>query len=293
MDLSKLQSLISQKKSELSRNSSTEKLGPGTTKLRVMGTWRGDGEPLAISHNYGQHFVKAADGSVLAVYVCQSKTYQKPCPVCEAIAAGTARAGSEEQKALLKEASAGQRYLINAIAVESNPGEVKVYDIPGTVFEGILSVAQQYLKEADKSIFGSDGVDLNITREGTGVTTKYTVAASLRSTTVNTSMDKKVVDLDKFVVQETAERERKALTSVSSIAGVSLGMSASMTGLIAPSRSADTPTPIPGRTAAEEMGASVAPWEAEAVTDVPSAASAEDAAADMDDPELRKLLEGL
>lgn len=220
--MSALLALLKQKQQEISaaRRSRTAKIPDGTSRWRFMPSWRnGEGQPFW--HDFGQHFIKDASGKIAAVYICTSKTYGKPCAVCDAIAAGIKSATDDLALKTLQEAKSGSRILLNALQLDGpEPHKMQIAELPQSAFEQLLSIAAEW-EEAGESIFGHSGKDIIINRTGTGKNgTKYTVQVAAKTTPVPADVCSKLNDLDEYVAQESTEAENRALNSVRAVTGL-------------------------------------------------------------------------
>lgn len=220
--MSALLALLKQKQQDMaaSRRGRTEKLPDGNSRWRIMPSWRsGEGQPFW--HDFGQHFVKGADGKIAAIYLCTDKTFGKPCQVCDAVAMGLKGATDDATMKLLGDAKSAGRVLVNAVHLDMGGDATKVVilELPPTVFEQVVSVAAEW-EEAGESILGASGRDIIINRTGTGKNTKYTTQAAAKSMPVAPETCKKLNDLDAYVAQESSEQQARALNSVRSLAGM-------------------------------------------------------------------------
>jgi len=59
-----------------------------------------------------------------------------------------------------------------------------------------------------------------ITREGKGLNTKYSVSVSPKKQAVPKAAYSKLTNLDEYVMQESDEQKRKALSAINSVAGI-------------------------------------------------------------------------
>lgn len=275
--MSALSDLLKQKKQDLAaasgRGKKVAKIPDGKSRWRILASWRGAGE-AQFWHDFGQHFVKNAANVLTAVYVCTEKTFGRPCPICEAIAAGTAGATDDMTMKLMKEARSAAKILVNAIHLDGpNPTEVQILELGPTAFGMVCDIAQEYEENGD-ALFDHD---LIFGREGTGLNTKYTVmAAAVNKGAI--PANPKLNDLDAYVQQESQAAETKALNSVRTIAGL----------LPAPARTSGLP--VAAATAAtlvteeDEYATAPAPSKRampadDEITDVPDSVTAKPVAA--------------
>ncbi len=175
--------------------------------------------------DFGMHFVKAQANSnkVESAYLCLEKTYGRACPVCAAISDGLSRANDDETIATLNEAKATQKYLINVLHLTGDkPDEPQVLEVGSRVFDGILEIASEYLDSSEKAIFDlEDGLDIVISKEGSGMNTKYLTMPSMKkSAPVDKSILSKMIDLETYAAQENETRLTKTLTKLGEVVGV-------------------------------------------------------------------------
>ena len=200
------------------RRTPTVKPGVGKTRFRILPSWRGLEDPT-FYHDFGQHFVKDSKGQMLAVYVCVEKTFSKPCAVCDAIRDGIFAATNDADKALLKQANAGGRILLNALQVEKDGNTPVILELSPTTFDKLIDIYQENADE-DNENFNiltdiNDGVDVIITRSGTGLNTEYSVQPALKgSKPVNKAVLAKLNNLDEHCAQEYAAGLLKATAAV-------------------------------------------------------------------------------
>lgn len=205
-----LKELMAAKKAQIAEQSgrrvNTVKPKQGSTRFRILPSWRGVDEDQ-FYHDFGQHFIKDEKGQIKAVYVCVEKTYSKPCVICDMIREGIHESKDDDQKALLKQAFASGRVLVNALQVETDRTTPVILELSPTTFDKIIDIYQQNVDDDDESFNIitniNDGVDIIITRAGTGLTTEYSVQPALKgSKPVGKEVLAKMANLDEFVAQE-------------------------------------------------------------------------------------------
>lgn len=297
--MSSLLELLKQKKQQMAAGrKKTAKIPDGNSRWRILPSWRKEGGQFW--HDFGAHYIRTPGAEKPVVYVCTEKTFGKPCEVCSTLGAAIKATTDDATLKLLQDARSGGRVLVNAVQLDSEaPGEVVILELPPTLFEQIVNIAQEW-EEAGESIFGAGpgkGKDLLVTREGTGKATKYQVQVSPKVTSLSVDVLKKLNNLDEFVAQESDEGRQRALTSVKAAAGL---ISAPTTAAgIAPSRLA---APAAARTIIEDDVVDVphrevsapAPAPAPApVAAAPAPAPAPAADEGSGDPELDALLKSL
>ncbi|MPS48475.1 hypothetical protein [Methylobacillus sp.] len=216
-----LMDLINAKKQQIdsSKRPNAKKMPPGRSRWRILPTWRKEGDQFW--HDYGQHFIKDITGTTKAVYVCVERTFGRPCDVCAAINSGMKQAGDDALAKAIGEAKAGARVLVNALQTDGQtPTVPEVVELPPSVFEQFINLMQLYLLEGVNVLDLASGFDISVERTGTGLNTKYTVAAVPKSTAIAPDVMTKVQDLDKYVAQENEANRNRALLEVSNVSGL-------------------------------------------------------------------------
>jgi hypothetical protein len=256
---SALQKLLDQRKQATTSYQKTIKPEPGRSRYRILPSWRkpdaaGVADPT-FYHDFGQHFVKDAAGTLKAVYICTEKTYGRPCDHCsmlaEAIVATQNNGGDDVAVKRLKDATSKARVLINVLHIDGKtPTIPQIMEIAPSVFDGKSSKGGGAKVGGIISLFSEwpdlldpiKGNDIIIERSGNGLDTQYSVQVAGASQPVPAEALAKLNDLDKFVAQESADRARKALLAVSAITGA-LPSPAMMAAIgIEAAPSADTPS---------------------------------------------------
>lgn len=263
----------------------------GVSRYRILPSWRknADGTPALdeqFFHEFGQHFIKGVgETKPKAVYVCLEKTYGRDCPVCQKIADGISASFDDDVINALKEAKAAGKVLFNVLLTEStDPHTPKILQVPPTVAAQIFDT----IAECGEETLSLDaGRDFIIERTGTGLSTKYAVRVAPKASVVPSSVMGKLHNLDEWVKQESDEQERRALASVSAVAGLLAAPAGVTTG--ARSLPASTPMVDMGNS---DMDDALREVEMASVAATPAAASP---APVTDDPtaDLDKLLAGL
>ena len=214
-----LMELIAQKKASLKSGNRQKTVKPqdGRSRWRILPSWRTDGDPQ-FYHDFGQHFIKDSTGSIKAVYVCVDKTYGKPCQVCDALSHAIKNSSDDTMAQMLSDAKASGRVLLNALHVDGdNPSEPQILEVAPGVFGEILNI----ISEWGADVLELDGgKDIIIERVGKGKLTKYSVQIAAKSQPVPAEVMKKVVNLDEYVAQESAEQAARAIANLNAIAGV-------------------------------------------------------------------------
>ncbi|MHA1363979.1 MAG: hypothetical protein ACTSP1_15820 [Candidatus Freyarchaeota archaeon] len=107
------------------------------------------------------------------VLLCPKGTFDKPCPICEALAEIRKKNSDDERLSVLPI----KRYLFFVVDVRSKSTEeegIKWYDAPSVVKDNIVGLSKD--KRTGEVIVVSDpeeGRDIEFTRTGTGLNTRY------------------------------------------------------------------------------------------------------------------------
>lgn len=235
MNIEKLKALMASKKQSMKKAAKTAKLVGGKNRIRLLPGWRAAGTENEDQwwHDFGQHFVKDAAGSLQAIYLCTSSTFGTGCDVCSALSKAGMHADDETRK-VLYEAKGGTSVLVNALLLDSaEPNTPQVLELRPSVFTQILEIIEENGPEAvlDPNL----GVELVVNREGTGLNTKYSTVPSLKVFKVPAATLARLNNLDEYVKQESEENKRKAIAAVNSVVGITLASGADVP-LTRPSR---------------------------------------------------------
>lgn len=220
--MSSLMDILRQKKNAMSRGKKTIKPNPGRNLYRILPGWRpvdaeGNQDPT-FYHDFGQHYIKDTAGEMKAVYMCVDKTYGRPCAICDHVAKAIVASPDDAVTKALEQAKSGQRILLNVLELDGEqPDTPQVLEVGTGIFGQILSLFEEW---GEEMIDLSKGQNIVITREGSGLSTKYTTQVAAKSKPVNPSVMAKITNLDEFVAQESEEVARRALGAVSSVSGV-------------------------------------------------------------------------
>lgn len=234
--MSSLQALLKAKKQAIKnatgRREQTTKPPAGKSRFRILPSWRPVGKDGKFDpqfyHEFGQHFIKKNkdDKKPLAVYVCTDKTFDKPCPVCQAISEGISAATDDDVKNNLASAVSRGRILLNALHVDGpDPKAPVILELSPTTFDQIIDIALDNGDEDDEDFNivtdVSAGVDVIITRTGVGLETKYSIQPALKgSKPVDPKKIGSLHNLDEYVMQEYEEGKNKAIGAISTVSGL-------------------------------------------------------------------------
>lgn len=272
----------------------------GVNRYRILPSWRKNADGTRaldeqFFHDFGQHFIKAVgETKPKAVYVCLSKTFGMECPVCNKIEEAKVQSHDDDVINALNEARSGARVMFNVLAVESGePNTPKILALPPSVASQIFDTIGEWGAEALDLTAGRDFI---IERNGTGLATKYAVRVAPKASAVPASVLDKLHNLDEWVKQESEEQQRRAIASVSAVAGL-LAAPAGLTTGARPS-AASKPTHDFGSSDMDDDALrAVEAASVDATTEAPWGAAAEPAAepavAVGEDVDLDALLGGL
>lgn len=215
MNLSELLQKAKDKSNAIKAKSKTIKPKAGDNNYVLLKGWRKDDESQ-FWHDFGLHYIKGEDGQLKVVYPCNDKIHGHTCPICQALLQAGKQASTDEQLDLIEQATSKQSYLLNVLALDEDPNNPQILEVGKSVFGQILEVLQEW---------GADIFDekeariVKITREGSGLTTKYTVQAGNKKHTIPSGVFDRLNDLDDYVKQESEENMRKALYTIGEVSG--------------------------------------------------------------------------
>ncbi|ELA7322598.1 hypothetical protein Q9X98_004231 [Vibrio parahaemolyticus] len=202
----------------------------GKHKFRILPAHPSKGEDAPFWADFGLHYIKGEEkdatsgrNKVKAVYVCVDKTFNKPCDVCAAIEESARHATTDEQLDLIEDAKCKRAEVLVNVLHRSSSDKANVPQImqmTPTTFEKVINIWEEYQSEGIDIFDPENGVDLVITREGTGLNTKYEVMAAVKSTPIDPSVLDQMSDLQEFVQQEHDEGLKKAINAINATVGI-------------------------------------------------------------------------
>lgn len=216
--LDKILATAKSKSDAIKQRAKTIKPKDGQNKYVLLLGWR-KGQEDVFFHDFGQHYIKNVAGELQAVYPCIDKTFNKPCPVCQAISQAAGSVTDDDQIKALKDAGSGQSYLLNVLALDSdNKTEPQILEVRKSVFGQILDLMEDW----GGAIFDTENPQIIIVnREGKGLNTKYSVQISAKKQTMNgADVYSKINDLDEYVRQENEENMQRAIGAVKGVVGL-------------------------------------------------------------------------
>jgi hypothetical protein len=319
-----LLAMIAARKAAVSRIK-TIKPAAGRSRYRILPSWRvlanapahlsrdsvagmpSEAEQWASEffREFGQHFLKNAAGEIKAVTICSDKTFGTPCSVCSELERAIEQSVDDAQVKRLKDAQSTGRILMNVLHLDGpTPGQVQILECPPSVLYGKKGVGGLVSAFADwpNLLDLTNGADVIIERQGTGLLTEYGVSVVPSQTKVGPEHLAKLQDLDAFVKIQPDALQR-AIAATSAVTGLLPAPTATLAGAAAaafaaaPAAAPATETilgDIPDFPAAAAPAAPApAPVQAPAPVAAPAPAAAAPAAPSASEDDLEELLKGL
>jgi len=199
----------------------TVKIKEGRTRVRILKT----AQTVKFWADCGVHWIKMGkNDKPVAVVGCQDLVYEAPCAICTAIDRAAKATTDDVALAVIKEWKARKSVLVNALVREgpnASESQPVVLELTPTTFTQVLSIAEEYLG-SDVDPFDFDaGMDLIITRTGSGMDSEYTVTTTPVSKPVSKEARGKLIDLDAFIKSNFFRGEEgKALRAIASFMGM-------------------------------------------------------------------------
>lgn len=217
MDTAALTALMAKTKANLKKSEKTVKLGPGKNRIRLLPGWR-KGEEHLFFHNYGKHFIKDAAETLQAVYLCNNVTHGAECKVCSALAIAGRAAGDDVTLNLLAECKPTRKVVINALMLDSaEPNTPVPLELSTSTFEQLVDIVQAW---GASVLDPAAGQEIQISREGKGLNTTYTVTILPAVYKVPPAALAKLTNLDEFSKEEGDEQLHRAIAAINDIAGI-------------------------------------------------------------------------
>lgn len=173
-----LQRLVSQGQNKYSRSTGSRiKPKEGVNRYRILIP----NVNAAFWQDLGVHWIKAeleGKGKPVAVIGCRDVVFQEPCELDTAIDAAIASAIDEESKKLYESWRARKTVLLNVLdrsKASTDHDKVQILEITTGTFGAILGLIDQFAQEDEDITDAENGLDITITRTGTGLQTEYTV----------------------------------------------------------------------------------------------------------------------
>lgn len=218
-------------------------LKEGKTKVRVLQI---PGQPQFF-REVGQHWIKpdekakavAVCGSITVTYADKTDAEGNPLPdtVFDAVEKAIMQASTDDEVKLYKSWRPRKFVLVNALILEGADAgpDPRILQLSGGAFADFLAIAETY-GESGVNVFDPDtGIDVIFERRGKMLDTEYTVMAAPVSKKFDPALLGKAHDLDAYIAKEYFRQgeDRKALTAIQSISGISVGAAAASSGALA------------------------------------------------------------
>lgn len=215
--IDKILAAAKSKQEAIKQRAKTVKPKDGVNRIVLLPGWR-KGQEEIFFHDFGQHYVKNTAGELQAVYPCLDKTFNKPCPVCQAISQASQSVTDDEQIKALKDANSGQSFLLNVITLDGeNKVDPQIFEIRKTVFGQILDLMEDW----GAAMFDpQEPIIIKVVREGKGLNTKYSVQPTMNKHPLDASILSRLNDLDEYVRQENEENMQRAIGAVKGVVGL-------------------------------------------------------------------------
>lgn len=296
-----LMRLVAGKRAEIKARSGSfnnaAKIPLGKSRWRILPSWRGDF--ITFSHDFGQHFVKDADGNVKAVLVCEHETFGGHCPHCDLVADAIRSCTDDNLVKIMREWKARKIYLVNALRMDGADADASKPILLGmttTAMDQYLQLMMERNNDDINILSLEEGRDVIISREGQGINTRYNVNDAAKSTKVDPSVMEKLINIDDWITTEKTRGQAKA-AQLAATRAMLLGTSAPASRIVTPVKAiaaATTKPLVPSSRVIEEDEPPVdtVTEEEVAVVDV-SEDELVSATSSMDDDALAKLLDDL
>ena len=148
------------------------KLVPGKNKIRFLPPKEPGESPFVLVN---EHFLETPGGQKVR-FACPRMMEKKPCPACQQ-ADDLKRTGNPLDRDKAWSFYPKLRVYANVYDRE-NPGNPRILAFGKTIWEGLTRIRRDRDEGGDFTNPMSDGFDIVITREGTGLQTRYAVSSS-------------------------------------------------------------------------------------------------------------------
>ena len=205
MDLSALLATVTNKAAALSAASGKNnavKPPSGKSRWRILPGWRPE-DQNTFFHDFAQHWIKDAAGTVLGVFTCEHKTFGRECEACDTV--NEAIRGTKDDLLLkkLKDMQGRGGILVNALRRD---GDAKsdtqpvLLTLTGGVFEDYLKALTEAGGSGVNLLDLEEGRDIVIERTGSGMTdTKYSLTVAAVSTKISEDVMANVTNIDIWI----------------------------------------------------------------------------------------------
>jgi hypothetical protein len=239
----------------------------GETRWRILPGWR-KSDRETFFHEFGKHWVKDAQGKVLATYICEQDTFKRPCAICDALREAIRSTKDDKILELLKEMTSRRGVLVNAVQIagpQADPTKPVLLDLPPSLFDNtFIPLIGSRLADDINLLDLKEGRDIIIKRDGTGLSTRYNLTDAAKSTAVDPGLMDKVIDIDAWIASEKTRGDVKGVALLNDqirqrLSGPSSGRPVGASLVSASSAAAALAPPMRSLEAADEVAAD-APW---------------------------------
>lgn len=191
----------------------------GKTRLRILPGW--DDENPMFFREWGQHWVKDGDGSILGVSTCKRIVDDEDCPVCDLLNDATRAATDDDAIEAISDMRAKAYFLFNAVHYDGDePNTPAILQLTKTTADQLFELMEEYESDTGNSLIDlAKGSDIIISRKGTGLSTKYNIMLAPKTKTPPKAIMGAINNLDDYVL-DSDENEKKALAGVVAVTGV-------------------------------------------------------------------------
>lgn len=269
MDLAKLQAVVKARQGQIearkTSGTSLAKIPAGTSRWRILPGWRPESRETYF-HDFGQHWIKDAEGKVTAVIVSEADTFGRPDPVADVIWGAYRATKDEGVKKALKELTSRRVVLVNAVQISganADPTKVVLLGMPGGLANKFHELVMARLGDDINMLDPNVGRDVVITKSGTGLNTEYSLVDAPKDTAIDPKLMDQLVNIDAFIEGERAKGLQKGIAVVNdavarALTGGAAGGRASLMSVTPPAAAAVAAIAAPPVTAAVAPGAPVA-----------------------------------
>lgn len=235
MDMSKLKDLVQSRREQIearkTQGTKTAKIPAGTSRWRILPGWR-EGEEQVYYHDFGQHWFKNADGTLVAVAVCDYATFGKECALDAPISAAIKATKDDKTIERLKELQAKKCVLVNAVCIsgpEADPNKAQLLPLPVGVADSFHNFLHQRLADDINMLDPVEGRDIIIEKTGSGLNTRYTVTDAAKSTPVSAAALASRINIDAYIAAERTRGQVKAVEGLNTAMAAALKVAPSST----------------------------------------------------------------
>jgi hypothetical protein len=186
----------------------------GETRWRILPGWRKT-DRETFYHYYGKHWVKDAQGKILATYICEQDTFSRPCAICDTLREAIRSTKDDKILELLKEMTSRRGVLVNAVQIagpQADPTKPVLLDLPPSLFDNtFIPLVASRLGDDINMLDLKEGRDIIVKRDGTGLSTRYNLTDAAKSTMVDPGLMEKVVDIDAWIASEKGRGDVKGI----------------------------------------------------------------------------------